>query len=139
MPVIKLITTITILVLLSSCSSKGGVRVPQNTEASPELIYNKALSKGNAKAKVSNLPGADRSDLPYIPVITPAEILKVWIYDHISPSDDMVVGHWIFLKLRNERWYIEDTINNTGNAGNGSHAKIPLPPTVVTAPPSGGP
>lgn len=136
MPILRLITTITILALLSSCSGSRGVKASQNTNGSPELIYNKALSKGNAKAKISTLPGADRSDLPYIPVITPAEILRVWIYDHISPADDMVVGHWIFLKLRNERWYIEDVSSNTGN---GSHAKIPLPPTALTPPPQGNP
>lgn len=75
--------------------------------------------------RVSTLPGADRSDLPYVPVITPPEIVRVWIYDHVTPSNDLVVGHWIFIKLRDEKWYIEDQWND---APRSVHKKLPLPP-----------
>ncbi|HAM52336.1 MAG TPA: hypothetical protein DCP92_17190 [Nitrospiraceae bacterium] len=63
---------------------------------------------GLQPGRVSNLPGADRSDLPYVPVITPPQIARIWIYDHVTPSHDLVVGHWIFVRLKEEKWYIEE-------------------------------
>ncbi len=103
MDIKRIITTATTLVLLASCASSGKVTT------TPEQTYNKALggeemSPGNASTA---LLGAG-SGLPYSPVVVPSEILRVWIYDHVTPAGDLVVGHWIFIRLRNEHWYIED-------------------------------
>lgn len=115
------ITTLTTLVLLSSCSSHH-VRTGGDT---PESIYDTALDAGvKLNGRISMLPGADRSDLPYVPIIKPSEIARIWIYDHITPSGDLVVGHWIFIKLRPERWYIEDDDEKPDKA----YTKIPLLP-----------
>lgn len=100
------ITTLTILALLitSSC-----VTVERRSAGTPEQILNSAVGEGSAPSgKITNLPGADRSDLPYVPVIKPSEVVRIWVYDHVTPTGDLVVGHWIFVKLRPERWYIED-------------------------------
>lgn len=80
-----------------------------------------------APGKVSPLPGAGRSDLPYVPVITPPEIVRVWIYDHVTPSNDLVVGHWIFIKLKDEKWYIEDQWED--RTPRPVHNKLPMPPS----------
>lgn len=102
------ITILTISVLLSSC-----ITVEQKSSSTPEQILNSAMGEGSAQiGKLSTLPGADRSDLPYVPVINPPEVVRIWIYDHITPSGDLVVGHWIFVKLRPARWYIEDDLSN---------------------------
>lgn len=116
------ITILTISLLLSSCSSH---HVRQGEGDTPEHIYNTALdSAAKLNGRVSTLPGADRSDLPYVPVIKPSEIARIWIYDHITPTGDLVVGHWIFIKLRGERWYIEDDNEKPTK----TFTKIPLPP-----------
>jgi hypothetical protein len=82
------------------------------------------MGEGSAQAgKISTLPGADRSDLPYVPVIKPSEVVRIWIYDHITPSGDLVVGHWIFIKLKPERWYIEEDY-----APAKTQRKVPVPP-----------
>jgi hypothetical protein len=102
--VVTLITTAIILVALSSCASDG-----KRTTETPEQVLAKAMGEARLPpGKISTLPGADRSDLPYVPVITPPEIARIWIYDHVTPSNDLVVGHWIFVRLKEERWYIEE-------------------------------
>lgn len=115
------ITILIISLLLSSCSSQ---HVRQS--GSPDDIYNMAhdSSEPKLKGRISTLPGADRSDLPYVPIIKPSEVARIWIYDHITPTGDLVVGHWIFIKLKPERWYIEDDDEKPAK----TFTKIPLPP-----------
>jgi hypothetical protein len=83
-----------------------------------------------APGKIFTLPGADRSDLPYVPVITPPEVARIWIYDHVTPSKDLVVGHWIFIKLSDEKWYIEEQWEDKPQK---ARRKTPLPPAEASA------
>jgi hypothetical protein len=102
--VIRVITIAIILAVLSSCASSE-----KRSVGNPEQILATAMGEGRLQpGRVSSLPGADRSDLPYVPVITPPQIARVWIYDHVTPSNDLVVGHWIFVRLKEEKWYIEE-------------------------------
>lgn len=122
LPQISRITIITILAVVASCGS-----IPHSTQ-SPEQIVNKALGEGTQPVgRVATLPGAEWSDLPYVPVITPPEIVRIWIYDHVTPSNDLVVGHWIFTRLKDERWYIEEQWGDTP-ASKALLKKLPTPP-----------
>jgi len=108
----RITTILIILVALSSCVFSTNTK-KDNTDTNPEIIYNGALTGNNSVSGklTTQYPGADWSDLPYVPVIVPPDVLRIWIYDHVTPSNDLVVGHWVFIKLRPERWYIEDLYN----------------------------
>lgn len=126
--VATLITTAIILAALASC---GSPEIKRPTET-PEQILSRAMGQTNLHpGRVSTLPGADRSDLPYVPVVTPPEIARIWIYDHVTPSNDLVVGHWIFVRLKEERWYIEDQWGDSPTQQQGNR-KLPLPPSTET-------
>ncbi|MDA8103759.1 MAG: TraV family lipoprotein [Nitrospiraceae bacterium] len=115
----KATTTAIILATIGSCAGAG-----RQTDT-PEQILNNAMGENMmSPGQISTLPGADRSDLPYVPVITPPEIARIWIYDHVTPSNDLVVGHWIFIKLKDEKWYIEDQWED---APGGTRKRPPLP------------
>lgn len=116
---IRTITTCIILALLSSCAS-----VEKNTE-SPEALFSSALGSSSTEpGKITTLPGADRSDSAMMPVINPPQILRIWVYDHITPTKDMVVGHWVFIKLKDASWYIEDEQGRDAK----SNPRVPIPP-----------
>jgi hypothetical protein len=120
--VIRIITTAIILAALSSCATSE----KKAATATPEQILAKAMGEGKLHpGKVSTLPGADRSDLPYVPVSTPPQIARIWIYDHVTPSKDLVVGHWIFVRLKEEKWYIEEQWEDTSPF---VKKRAPLPP-----------
>ena len=120
----RAITTTIILATLSSCAGAG-----KHTDT-PEQILSKAMGENNMPpGQISTLPGADRSDLPYVPVITPPEIARIWIYDHVTPSNDLVVGHWIFIKLKEEKWYIEEQWDDDSRK---TKKRAPLPPAEPT-------
>jgi hypothetical protein len=46
---------------------------------------------------------------PYIPVLLPPTVKKVWIPPHVSDADPdvMIGGHWIFIKVTDDKWFIE--------------------------------
>lgn len=116
------IMILTISLLLSSCSTHHA----RHEDDTPEQIYNTAFGvDSKLNGRISKLPGADRSDLPYVPIIKPSEIARIWIYDHLTPTGDLVVGHWIFIKLRAERWYIEEDDDEKPAK---VFTKVPLPP-----------
>ncbi len=52
---------------------------------------------------------------PYVPVIEPPVVKKVWIPDHKSDQDSgvLVAGHWVYLMIRGPKWFIEDEIQDS--------------------------
>ena len=53
-------------------------------------------------------PPALGPEVPYVPVVTPPRVQRVWIPAHIDESGDLVAGHWIYLMLERSRWFGED-------------------------------
>lgn len=49
---------------------------------------------------------------PYLPVIIPPRVIKVWVPAHILKEnrDIMVGGHWSFVMLDKTRWFIEGEV-----------------------------
>ncbi len=117
--ILRVILTSTILALLVSCGS-----APVKQE-SPEKILDGAMGNGSVTpAKISTLPVADRSDLPYIPIVTPPEVIRVWIYDHVTPSNDLVMGHWVYVQLAAQDWYIKNNFQTQRDL----QQRFPSPP-----------
>ncbi len=54
---------------------------------------------------------------PYIPVLLPPMVKKVWIPPHVSDADPdtMIGGHWIFIKVTDDKWFIETENQETMN------------------------
>lgn len=47
-------------------------------------------------------------EVPYVPVVTPPKVQRVWIPAHVDDVGDMVAGHWIYLMLERSRWFVEE-------------------------------
>ena len=47
---------------------------------------------------------------PYVPIMSMPEVRLVWIPDHLAEGTDraMVAGHWIYLVIRESKFYIEE-------------------------------
>ncbi|MCL4492041.1 MAG: TraV family lipoprotein [Nitrospirae bacterium] len=118
MPGIRAILILITLVLLNSCASTS-------RRATPEEIVDRALSGQGVAAKVSyDTASSKLSDLPYIPVVTPPDVERVWIFDHVTPSRDLVTGHWVFIILREQKWHIEQDDLQIRK----QFSKLPAPP-----------
>lgn len=47
-------------------------------------------------------------EVPYVPVVTPPRVQRVWIPAHVDDVGDMVAGHWIYLMLERSRWFVDE-------------------------------
>lgn len=122
MLITKLILMFAALVLLNSCASTQAGK-------SPEQTLNIAMTGRDSTTTVTQAPIRDHSsDLPYVPVMLPAQVERVWIYDHVTPSGDMVTGHWVFIVLREQKWHIEQDHRQIFRNNN---LRVPTPPPAV--------
>lgn len=123
MKVWKFLVIILIILSNSGCAtSKAIIKDNQNKVLDS---YLEALSCGRTDAanyikenlKISQAFGYVK---PYIPVVEPAEVRLVWIPAHKSKKDSntLVSGHWVYIMVRQSRWFIDTQIQDK--------AKIPL-------------
>ncbi|MEW6409763.1 MAG: TraV family lipoprotein [Nitrospirota bacterium] len=130
MRVKSLILTLSIsLIIISGCASLG-INNNKSGTLPPQEIYAKAQGKTDGlKAQIAPVI-TERADIPFFPVVTPPEVLEVWVYDHITPTNDLVMGHTVFIWLKDARWFLQDfrgTISMPKPAVSGANLKdIPI-------------
>jgi hypothetical protein len=75
-------------------------------------------------------PGTFGTGQPAVPVVMPPDIRRVWVPTHENPDGELVAGHWVYLRVRDFRWFLEasgPTGAESGRASAGSHAATPGP------------
>lgn len=120
MKIFILILTILLTINLISCAS--------TQTKNPEEILDSSLYQEKQITVSKQSLDMKTNDLPYIPVLLPAEVAKIWIYPHVTPTVELVSGHWIFIKINDSKWYLED-YNSLKNIEI-SNSRIPLPPVT---------
>ena len=45
-------------------------------------------------------------EAPYLPLVQPPEVRRVWVTPHLNESGDMIAGHWVYLMLEPSQWYL---------------------------------
>ena len=45
-------------------------------------------------------------EAPYLPLVQPAEVRRVWVTAHLNEAGDMIAGHWVYLMLEPSQWYL---------------------------------
>ena len=51
-------------------------------------------------------PGALGPEVPYLPLVQPPEVKRVWVTAHLNAEGDMIAGHWVYLMLEPSQWYL---------------------------------
>ena len=106
------------LLLISGCAT-----YKYSSLESPRDLVSTEESKESAGIKT--FPGADSSSLDMVALITPPQVLRVWIFDHVTPTGEMVVGHWVFVKLEDSKWFIENSFGGPIGS-NTSATRVPF-------------
>jgi hypothetical protein len=44
---------------------------------------------------------------PAAPVLVPPDVRRVWVPTHENAEGELVAGHWVFLRVRDFRWFLE--------------------------------
>ena len=125
-----LILSILFVISLTGCAST-------TLKSNPEEILNNAINGGNNKLTViTQSMDLKTNDLPYAPILLPPQVERIWIYPHVTPTRELVTGHWIFIKINDGKWYLED-YNSLSDIGT-SNVKIPTGLVTESNPNIGG-
>jgi hypothetical protein len=52
-------------------------------------------------------PGTFGTGHPPVPVVVPPDIRRVWVPTHENPDGELVAGPWVYLRVRDFRWFLE--------------------------------
>ena len=55
-------------------------------------------------------------EAPYVPVMKPPRVQRVWIPATVNEAGDLVSGHWVYLELQPSRWFLADESPEPGQA-----------------------
>ena len=51
-------------------------------------------------------PGALGPEAPYLPLVQPPQVQRVWITAHLGDDGDLIAGHWVYLMLEPSQWLL---------------------------------
>ena len=51
-------------------------------------------------------PAALGPEAPYLPLVQPPEVRRVWVTAHLNEAGDMIAGHWVYLMLEPSQWLL---------------------------------
>jgi hypothetical protein len=116
------------VILISGCAgarhaereSPGNERVETFAE-----VYRRSKRAANAERMneecgIAGLAPSVGYVKPYIPVVVPPRVIKVWVPAHASKENRKVLvsGHWSFLMVQDADWYIhQEVIAPAGKSG----------------------
>ena len=80
-------------------------------------------------------PGTFGTGHPGLPVVVPPDVRRVWVPTHENPDGELVAGHWVYLRVRDFRWFLE-TPGSTGAESGQTPVSSPGPPRRPTGAPA---
>ena len=51
-------------------------------------------------------PAALGPEVPYLPLVQPPDVKRVWVTAHLNEAGDMIAGHWVYLMLESSSWLL---------------------------------
>ena len=51
-------------------------------------------------------PAALGPEAPYLPLVKPPNVRRVWVTAHLNEAGDLIAGHWVYLMLEPSSWYL---------------------------------
>lgn len=89
------------LLVLSGCAPKP------YTGAARDLHAEMGQAGEPLQAPVlESSPGALGPEAPYLPLVQPPDVKRVWITAHLNEAGDLIAGHWAYLMLRPSSWHL---------------------------------
>jgi len=97
--------------LTSGCAAtSASLSNTQNSNTAKNVLQDNISKAGTEILNKLNIQPKLGFTNPYVPVIEPSVVKKVWIPTHQYEMDPgvLVAGHWVYVKVRSESWFIEN-------------------------------
>ena len=84
--------------------------------AVPSVPMETALERATAASRTSlgeslraglQGPGTFGIGQPAAPVLIAPDVRRVWVPTHENAEGELIAGHWVFLRVRDFRWFLE--------------------------------
>ncbi len=114
----RILFCITLSTLISGCASMGKSSQAKAVDTGAVRTFAEVYRRSK-EADARDTAGIPRVTAslapalgyvkPYVPVIRPPRVIKVWVPAHVIDGDPkaLVAGHWAFVMLEDTRWFIE--------------------------------
>jgi hypothetical protein len=66
---------------------------------------------------------------PYVPVILPPEVRRVWVPTHENVEGELVSGHWVYVRFTDFRWFTDAPAGSLGLGGRPAPIPDEAPPS----------
>ena len=89
-----------VLLLASGC-------VPRPEVGTARDLHAEMGTQGEAQApQLKPSPGALGPEAPYLPLVQPPQVQRVWVTAHLNDAGDLIAGHWVYLMLEPSQWLL---------------------------------
>ena len=58
--------------------------------------------------RLQQSPGALGPEAPYLPLVRPPQVQRVWVTAHLNDDGDLIAGHWVYLMISPSQWLLRD-------------------------------
>ena len=83
--------------------------VPRPEVGAARDLHTEMGAQGEAQApQLKPSPGALGPEAPYLPLVQPPQVQRVWITAHLGDAGDLIAGHWVYLMLEPSQWLLRD-------------------------------
>ena len=90
-----------VLMAVAGCSPKPYMGQPRDLHAE--------MGSGREVVEAPRLtpsPAALGPEAPYLPLVQPPEVRRVWVTAHLNEAGDLIAGHWVYLMLEPSQWVL---------------------------------
>ena len=56
--------------------------------------------------RLQQSPGALGPEAPYLPLVRPPQVQRVWVTAHLNDDGDLIAGHWVYLMITPSQWLL---------------------------------
>lgn len=113
---------ITLMLLINGCGHRE-IRQSSNSRVPMEDMYHHSMRE--AKEDVEKFVAERFREQkvfgyvkPYVPVIKPPVVKKVWVPNHRSVNDTgvLVSGHWVYVMIQGPRWFDDQEVQRSSSS-----------------------
>lgn len=105
------------LLLVSGCahvSKRASSQMPRSIKEIYAQSHRDVIDQGSSIGRDLKEEKVFGYVKPYVPVIDPPIVKKVWIPSHKSEQDAgvLIAGHWIYIMVKGPTWFIDEEVQN---------------------------
>ena len=102
------------------------------TTKAPSPSMHEALAAAEAagtpgQQKAAAVPHGFGYQAPYMPLVIPPDVRRIWIPTHVTEDGSLVQGHWVFVPVKTWQWFVEQPLSTNGLG-------VPVPPDATPPP-----